>query len=136
MNKQSEQEWVDFGKRYAEAWCSQHPDQVAAFFEDTATLIINLGTPSVGRVAIAQSAESFMSAFPDLHVSMDSLKVTPKGVEFHWTLSGRNSGPGGTGKFVKISGLELWQMGNSGLVAHSVGSFDVQEYDRQLRQGA
>lgn len=128
----TENELKFFGRQYAEAWCSQNPELVAAFFAEGASLTINNGAPSVGRTAIAKSAEGFMTAFPDLLVTMDKLSVTPKGVEFHWTLSGKNSGPGGTGKKVRISGLELWQMNNDGLVGESIGSFDVEEYNRQL----
>src|SRR6478736_2464417 len=80
----------EFGKKYAEAWCSQHPDSVAAFFSDSGSLKVNNNEPAVGRAAIAKVAEGFMTAFPDMTVSMDSLKTTPAGVEFHWTLTGTN----------------------------------------------
>ncbi len=43
---------------------------------------------------------------------------------FHWTLTGTNTGPGGTGKRVRISGCELWQLDNAGLIENSKGQFD------------
>src|SRR5215217_1661711 len=55
-----------FGKKYAEAWCSQHPDSVAAFFSDSGSLKVNSNEPAVGRAAISKVAEGFMSAFPDM----------------------------------------------------------------------
>lgn len=122
----------DFGKRYATAWCSQKPDRVAAFFAADGSLTVNQGEPAVGRVAIAKSAEGFMTAFPDLVVVMDRLVTTSRGIEFHWTLSGTNTGPAGTGKKVRISGVEIWKMGKDGLVQESMGSFDTGEYNRQL----
>lgn len=39
----------------------------------------------------------------------------------------------GTGKSVRISGYELWQFDNDGLIENSKGHFDSAEYERQLR---
>jgi hypothetical protein len=36
---------------------------------------------------------------------------------------------------VRISGRELWQMGEDDLIASSKGSFDSSEYERQLARG-
>jgi hypothetical protein len=54
---------------------------------------------------------------------------------FHWTLTGTNTGPGGTRKRVRISGYELWQFDNAGLIENSKGHFDSAEYERQLNFG-
>ncbi len=124
---------LDFGKMYAKAWCSQKPDNVASFFSENGMLTVNNGTPAVGRAAISKVAESFMTAFPDITVSMDSLPATQKGLEFHWTLTGTNTGPNGTGKKVRISGFEVWQLDDKGLINQSQGSFDADEYNRQLK---
>jgi hypothetical protein len=126
---------LDFGKRYAQAWCSQKPDNVSSFFSENGSLTVNNGTPAIGREAISKVALSFMTAFPDMIVSMDSLPTTPKGIEFHWTLTGTNTGPDGTGKKVRISGFELWQLDDKGLIKESQGSFDADEYNRQLMYG-
>ena len=75
-----------------------------------------------------------MTAFPDIIVSMDSLVTTSGGIEFHWIFTGTNTGPNGTGKKVKVSGFELWQLDN-GLIKESKGSYDVKEYERQLKYG-
>ena len=75
-----------------------------------------------------------MTAFPDIIVSMDSLVTTPKGIVFHWTFTGINTGPKGTGKKVRINGVELWQFEN-GLIKESKGSFDAEEYERQVKYG-
>ena len=124
-----------FGRKYAEAWCSQIPDRVASFYAENGSLKVNNGPPSVGREAIAKSAEGFMTSFPDMVVTMDSLVAKPEGVEFHWTLTGTNTGPNGTGKKVSIRGFELWQINEVGLVGKSIGSFDTAEYNRQLQYG-
>lgn len=124
-----------FARSYARAWCSQNPDSVASFFAATGSLKVNDGAPAVGREAIAEVAKSFMTAFPDMIVTMDRLVMTTAGVEFHWTLTGTNCGPEGTRHRVRISGYEEWRMGSDGLVAESLGHFDAEEYERQLQHG-
>lgn len=135
-NKSMDKEQLtNFGKKYSEAWCSQKPESVAAFFATNGSLKVNADSPAVGREAITKVAQGFMTAFPDMIVAMDSLITKPNGIEFHWTLTGTNSGPGGTGKKVKISGFELWQIDKDGLIQESIGSFDADEYNRQLKVG-
>lgn len=120
-----------FAVRYTEAWCSQNADRVAGFFAPDGSLAINGAPPAVGRAAIAASAQGFMTAFPDLVVAMDRLDVEPK-VAYHWTLVGSNTGPGGTGRRVRISGREEWTFDTDGLIARSLGFFDQADYQRQL----
>lgn len=121
-----------FAARYTAAWCSQDPDQVASFFATDGSLTINAGPPSVGRAAIAASARGFMTAFPDLVVRMDGVRVVADGAEYRWTLTGTNTGPGGTGRAVRISGYEQWSFGADGLVSKSLGHFNEAEYQRQV----
>lgn len=124
-----------FANRYAKAWCSQDPEKVAAFFAEHGSLSVNDGPPAVGRAAIAAEARAFMTTFPDMVVTFDRLEPQPTGTEFHWTLTGTNTGPGGTGKRVRISGYELWKIDNDGLIAESKGHFDSAECERQLKYG-
>ena len=165
MNDRAELE--KFAMSYAKAWCSQHPEKVAAFFAERGSISINNGPPAVGRAAIAREAQAFMTTFPDMVVTMDD--VTPESpvggrsscdAVFDWTLTGTNTGPGGTGKRVRISGCELWKIDNgaggsratwtgkpervgeqggesinNGLIAESKGHFDSAEYERQLKHG-
>ena len=73
-----------------------------------------------------------MNDFPDLVVKMDSVTKLGTDTTYHWTLTGTNTGPGGTGTFVRISGFEQWRFGPDGLVAESKGHFDSADYQRQL----
>ena len=123
---------MQFATKYAAAWCSQNAASVAAFFEEDGSLTINGGTPSVGRRAIAAAAQDFMTAFPDMVVTMDAATLESDRGIFRWTLTGTNAGPGGTGRAVRISGFEEWTFGTSGLVAESQGHFDEADYQRQL----
>jgi predicted ester cyclase len=125
----------DFAIRYTQAWCSQNPASVAAHFSPEGSLTINHGTPAIGRAAITTAAQSFMNTFPDMRVIMDNLLVKGDRAEFHWTLIGTNTGPGGAGHRVRISGFEVWEIGSDGLIANSQGSFDEASYQRQLQHG-
>ncbi|HET9837746.1 MAG TPA: ester cyclase [Candidatus Angelobacter sp.] len=136
MRQRNLSELRDFGARYAAAWCSQDPEQVAAFFAPGGALTVNEGSPAAGRAAITEVARSFMTAFPDMQVLMDDLLLSGDRAEFHWTLIGTNTGPLGSGHRVRISGFESWKFGGDGLIAESEGHFDAAEYQRQLQHGA
>jgi hypothetical protein len=122
-----------FAQRYAKAWCSQNPESVAAFFAERGSIRINNGPPAVGRAAIAREAQAFMTTFPDMIVTFDKLEPRPNATAFHWTLTGTNTGPGGTGKCVRFNGYEVWKIDRYGLIAESKGHFDAAEYGRQLK---
>lgn len=124
---------MDFGQRYTDAWNSGIPEQMASFYAEDGTLIINGGTPSVGRAPLAATANAFMEAFPDLMLSMDSLVADGETYRYHWTFAGTNSGTGGTGKTVVFSGFEQWTMNDAGLIQRSIGTFDAADYNRQLK---
>jgi hypothetical protein len=128
-------EMRDFATRYTAAWCSQDAARVASFFAKDGSLKINDGVPSVGRAAITADAQGFMSAFPDMVVAMDDLFAQGDRFVYRWTLTGRNTGPGGGGKSVRISGYEEWTMNGDGLIRASLGHFDEAEYRRQLQVG-
>ena len=128
-------ELTRFAQRYAKAWCRQNPESVAAFFAERGSISINNGPPAVGRAAIAKEAQAFMTTFPDMVVTFDTLEPRGDTTAFHWTLTGTNTGPGGTGNRVRISGYELWKVDNDGLIGDSLGHFDSAEYERQLKHG-
>ena len=123
----------EFAERYAEAWCSQTPENVARFFAENGSLNVNDDAPAVGRTAIAEVARGFMPDFPDMIVRFDKLEPREGRIAFHWTLTGTYAG---TGNHVRISGYELWKFDNHGLIAESKGHFDSAEYERQLGHGA
>lgn len=126
----------DFATRYTAAWCSHDPSSVASFFAPNGSLTINADAPSIGRDAISAAAQGFMTAFPDLKVMMDSVSVEGERSIYRWTLEGHNTGPGGIGAFVRISGYEEWRIGNDGLIVESSGHFDAGDYQRQIDRGA
>lgn len=117
---------TEFAKRYAEAWCSQDPERVAAFFAKDGALSVNGAPP----VPIAEEARAFMRDFPDMIVTFDKLEPCGDRTAFHWTLIGTYAG---NGNRVRISGYELWKIDDNGLIADSKGHFDAAEYERQLK---
>lgn len=122
----------DFATRYAAARSGKDPVKFAAFYDEDGSLTVN-GAASVGRAAITATARAYMAAFPDMVVKLDSLRQEKDQTIFHWTWTGTNTGPGGTGKAVNLRGYERWTIGANGLIAKSDGHFDNDEYQRQLR---
>lgn len=73
-----------------------------------------------------------MEAFPDIELTMDSLTVESGNYRYYWTFKGTNTGPGGTGNKVDFNRFEEWTMNDQGLIKKSIGTYDVEEYQRQL----
>ena len=115
----------DFAEGYTAAWCSGDPAEVARHYAPEGSLTINDGTPSVGYEDITAAAKAFMDAFPDLTVLFDDLQAGPYGQEYHWTLDGTHSE---TGNHVRVSGYELWDLGDS-IIRMSRGYYNQQGYD-------
>ena len=135
MTSQREGQLRRLAESYTAAWCSQNAASVAGFYSVDGSLRVNADPTAVGRDAIAGVAQGFMAAFPDLKVIMDDIVVDGDQTVYRWTLVGTNTGPGGTGRRVHLSGFEEWRIGADGLIAESRGHFDSAEYQRQLEQG-
>src|ERR1700740_1609896 len=123
---------IDFATRYTAAWSSHSPSGVASFYADSGSLTINDGAPAIGRPSIEAAAQSFMTAYPDLVVKFDRLEPKGNRLLYHWTFIGTNTGVGGTGNQVRISGYEDWKIGQDGLIADSIGHYDAHEWERQV----
>jgi hypothetical protein len=83
--------WSDYAIPYTAAWCSKSAANVAGYFAEHGSLAINGGDPAIGRASITVAAQGLMSAFADM-VEADGSRFA-----YHWTLTGTNTGPGGTG---------------------------------------
>ncbi len=122
----------EFATRYAAAWSSQDPELLSSFYSENGLLQVNDSDPSVGREEITQTAQSFMSAFPDMVVKLVELRRFGDQVQFHWHWTGTNTGPGGNGNAVDLRGYEQWTLDDGGLILQSLGHYDEAEYLRQL----
>ena len=123
---------VQFGQKYTDAWNSKQPETMASFYAEDGMLTVNNGKPAVGRRQLAETAQSYLEAFPDIELTMDSLTVGNGTYRYYWTFKGTNTGPGGTGNKVDFSGFEEWTMNDQGLVQKSIGTYDAEKYQRQL----
>ena len=119
---------VEFGEKYTAAWNSKKPDKMASFYAEDGILTVNNGAPAQGRKQLSETAKSYMEAFPEMKLTMDSLVVDSDTYRYHWTFLGTNSGPGGTtGNKVIFSGFERWTMNNEGLIQESIGTYDAED---------
>jgi len=78
--------------------------------------------PAVGRNAVAQVTQSFMTAFSDLLVMMNDLPQRGDEVGYHWTLTGADMDQEGreTGPHQRV---EKWQIGCDSLICSSQAHF-------------
>ena len=90
----------EFARSYTDAWCSHDPTKVAEHFVPGGTIAINGGGPT----EVTEVARSFIDAFPDIQVFMDDVVLNDETVEYHWTFTGTNTGPGGTGRRAHVHG--------------------------------
>ena len=126
---------TDFATRYTAAWCSHNAASVAAFFAADGSIAVNGGEPATGRNAISSLVQGFYDAFPDTEVILDHVRGAGDKAIYSWTYVGTNTGPDGTGNAVRFSGWEAWTFSANGLVQASIGTFDADEYERQLAVG-
>jgi len=124
-----------FAEGYAAAWSSHNAAGIAALYSPRGSRSANGAEPYVGRTAIEVAVQQFMTAFPDLQLALDEVLIVGDATEVHWTLSGINSGPGGTGQHINVKGFEEWRMGEDGLIAESYAHFNVAELQRQMAKG-
>ena len=129
------EEVIDFARRYTAAWCSHDAASVAACFSEVGSLAVNDGEPAIGRPAIAEVVQGFYDAFPDTVVLMDVARGAGDHGVYLWTYEGTNTGPGGSGHAVRFSGWEKWTFSSDGLIEVSDGRFDAAEYEQQLAEG-
>ena len=134
MSRISQIQAEERARAYTSAWCSHDPVAVASFYAEDGRITINDGEPSNGRAEVAEMARGFMESFPDIVVHMDDLRSSGTHAVYRWTLEGHNTGPGGTGNYVRVSGWEYWCYDSEGLVTESYGHFDAEDYDRQLAE--
>ncbi|MFT5112044.1 MAG: steroid delta-isomerase-like uncharacterized protein [Parasphingorhabdus sp.] len=119
-------------REYTAAWCSGVAEAVSAFYAEDGAIVINEGEPCDGRGEVTTMAQGFMDAFPDLSLHQDSIRSSGTHAVFMWTLTGTNSGPGGTGNNIEIGGWEYWKLTDDCKVQHSCGHFDAEDFDRQI----
>jgi uncharacterized protein (TIGR02246 family) len=113
---------------YTAAWNTGRPEAVAGFFAETGGIVINRGPLWEGRAGVAAMAAGFFADVPDLALECDGVKLAGSHMLYLWTFTGTHSG---TGRALRITGWEEWELGADRLVTASRGWFDPEEWARQ-----
>ena len=113
---------------YTAAWNTRRPEAVAAFFAETGEIVINRGPLWEGRAGVAAMAAGFFADVPDLALQCDGAKLAGSHMLYLWTFTGTHAG---TGRALRITGWEGWELGAARLVTASRGWFDPEEWVRQ-----
>ena len=114
---------------YTAAWNSGSAEAVASFFAEAGSIVINRGTPWMGRAGVQAMAEGFFADVPDLNLTCDGLRIAGDHVVYLWTFTGHHAE---TRNPLRIAGWEEWDLDRDGKVAASRGWFDPADYARQV----
>lgn len=106
---------------YDEVWNQGNTDFVFQVFADEYVRHdLRPGNPTQGAAGQKQVADDFRAAFPDLKHETEFLVGEGDMVVARWTMQGTNTAPWGqaapTGKFVKMSGVNIFRFENGKVV--------------------
>lgn len=119
---------VNIADAYTAAWNSGLAEAVSMFYAEDGRIVINRGTPWEGRGGVAQMAAGFFADVPDLKLVCDLVRVAGTHVAYLWTFTGTHAL---SGRPLRVSGWEEWDLDADFKVKASLGWFDVDEYARQ-----
>ncbi len=114
---------------YTAAWNSGSAAAVAGHFAADGSIVINRGTPWLGRAGVQAMAEGFYADVPDLSLTCDGIRLLGDHMVYLWTFTGHHSG---TKNPLNIVGAEEWDLDADGKVVASRGWFDGADYARQV----
>jgi uncharacterized protein (TIGR02246 family) len=120
----------ELAQAYTAAWNTGRPQAVAAFFAEEGGIVINRGKLWEGRAGVAEMAAGFFADVPDLALTCDGVRLAGTHMVYLWTFTGTHSG---TGRPLRISGWEEWDLDTGMKVVASRGWFDGAEWDRQTQ---
>lgn len=113
---------------YTAAWNSGSPEAVAAFYAHDGQIVINRGTPWIGRKGIVDMAAGFFADVPDLALVCDDVRCAGNHVAYFWTFTGTHAS---TRNPLRVVGWEEWDLDADLKVAASRGWYDADDYARQ-----
>jgi steroid delta-isomerase-like uncharacterized protein len=122
-------EMTDLVQRLVDAWNSHDVERVMALYApDYHEEDVGQPGPSRGLDSVRRSVRRYMTAFPDLHLTVDDLLVQGNRASFLWTLSGTHRGglmnipP--SGRPVRVRGSTLLTV-EGGKIARNVRIWDM-----------
>ena len=113
---------------YTAAWNSGSAEAVSMFYAERGGIVINRGSPWDGRAEVAKMAAGFFSDVPDLTLVGDGVRVAGDHVVYLWTFTGTHAG---SGRPLRVSGWEEWDLDPEYKAMASRGWFDADDYTRQ-----
>jgi len=114
---------------YTAAWNTGSSQAVADFYSPDGQIVINRGTPWIGREGIAEMAAGFFADVPDLALVCDHVRCAGAHVAYFWTFTGTHAS---TRNPLRIVGWEEWDLDENLKVLASKGWYDAEEYARQV----
>lgn len=111
------------------AWTALTADVVAERYSVSSIFAMNRGEPMTTRAEIAAMANGFMADFPDLVLTCDNVLVADHHMIYAWTFEGHHRA---TGRPVRFSGWEEWDLDDHLEVVKSLGWYDLDDYNRQI----
>lgn len=114
---------------YTVAWNTGSPKAVAEFYALDGGIVINRGTPWIGRAGVAEMAAGFFADVPDLALVCDGVRCAGDHVIYLWTFRGTHAA---TKRRLSVTGWEEWDVDVNLKVTASRGWFDAEDYARQV----
>jgi uncharacterized protein (TIGR02246 family) len=113
---------------YTAAWNSGSAEAVSEFYTEDGRIVINRGSPWEGRHGVTQMAAGFFTDVPGLALVCDGVRVAGNHVVYLWTFTGTHAS---SGRALRVSGWEEWDLDAEHKVKASLGWFDADDYARQ-----
>jgi uncharacterized protein (TIGR02246 family) len=117
---------------YTAAWNFKSAEAVALLYAADGQIIINRGNPWKGHSGIAEMTAGFYADVPDLSLTCDEIRCAGSHAVYVWTFTGHHAK---SGKPLKVSGWEEWELGDDLKVKASLGWYDADDYTRQVEGG-
>ncbi len=114
---------------YTAAWNSGSAEAVASHYAADGQIAINRGEPWRGRSRVAEMASGFYADVPDLSLVCDEIRSAGSRAVYVWTFTGHHAT---TGKALRVSGWEEWELDDDLRVKASLGWYDADDYARQV----
>ncbi len=117
-------------------WNGKNLTVVDSFMAEPFTRRVNNVTTASNRKELAANMQVYITAFPDLHLTIDDVVATEDHVILNWTITGTNTGIFGeiqaTGKKVKVSGITRMDFNELGKIVYEDVFFNELSLLQQL----
>jgi steroid delta-isomerase-like uncharacterized protein len=128
---------IDRASEALAAWNRGDPEGVVAnMAEDVIWRDVALGMPTQGRQALLEAAQAYMTAFPDLRLSVSSYTIDGPRLVQEWTSTGTHQGElmgmAPTGRWTEIYGAIVTTCDDDGLVIEGAVYWNPLAMFRQL----